>query len=141
MPILKNLQELFTRSALGGQDILTIDVVPVGSAIVPGTPLVGTALPDGTYKCLVSIGGMINKLTCLLKATIGAGTCTTSGGSVMMDGATVIVAAAGVGGMVTATRQTLTQSPINGEKVFVLTIVVAGGGGTTVFTEGEYYGN
>lgn len=141
MPIIKNIEELEARWGFGGQDIITIDVVPVGSSIAPGTPLVGTPLPDGTYKCFVSLGGMIQKLTALLKATIGAGTCTTSGGSVMLDQATVITALTGIGAMVTATRQTLVLTPITGEKLCAITIVVAGGGGTTVFTEGEYYGH
>jgi hypothetical protein len=136
-----NLQDLYLHTAAGFQDYLTIDTVPVGSAIVPGTQLKGTALPDGTYGCFVPLGGLLNKLTMLLKATIGAGSCTTSGGSVMLDKATTITALAGVGAMVTATRQTVSLAPINGEKYALLTIVVAGGGGTTVFTEAEFFGH
>jgi hypothetical protein len=136
-----NLQDLYQRTAVGAQDYLTIDTVPNGSAIIPGTRLLGTALPDGTYGCFVPLGGFLNKLTLLLKATFGAGSVTTSGGSVMLDKATTITAALGVGAMATTVRQTVTLAPINGEKNLLLTIVVAGGGGTPAFTEAEFFGH
>lgn len=136
-----NLSDLYKQTALGVQDWLTVDVVPVGSTIVAGSRLIGnTALPDGTYKCFISAGGLTTKITALLKATFGAGSVTITGGTVMMDQATVITALGGGGAMVTTVRNTVTITPVQGEQLAMIQIVVAGGA-APVFTEGEFFGN
>ena len=134
-----NINDQYKQTALGIQDYLTVDASSV-STVVVGSRLVGQLLPNGTYSCFVSLAGLQNKLTALLKATFGSGTVTTSGGSLMLDGVTVITAAGGVGGMATTVRQTVAFTAIAGEQLGVITIVVAGGAGAT-FTEGEVYGN
>lgn len=126
------------QAFLGKQEALLIASVPVGSLVAVGSALLGQALPNGTYTCMVDILGLANKLTLLLKATF-AGTCVTSGGTTMLDLATIITAFVGIGGMATTVRQTVTLTPITGERIALLTIVVAGGAAT--FTEAECYGN
>lgn len=135
-----NIEDLYRQTLLGAQDYLTVDVSSDPNSVPVGSRLVGQALPNGTYSCYVPLAGLQNNLTVLLKATFGTGTVTTSGGSVMMNGTTVITAATGVGAMATATRQTITFTPIGGEQYGILTIVVAGGAGATI-NEAEFYGN
>lgn len=134
-----NLPDQYRQTALGFQDYLTVDQSSVSSVVI-GSRLVGQLLPNGTYACIVPMMGLQNKLTALLKATFGTGTVTTSGGSLMLDGVTVITAAGGVGAMATTVRQTISMTLIAGEQYGIITIVVAGGAGAT-FTEGEAYGN
>lgn len=128
------------NALVGVQDDILIDTVPVGSAIIVGSKLVGQALPDGTYTCKIPLAGLTHKLTAVLKATFGAGSCTTSGGSTMKDGTTILTAFTGVAAMATTVRQSLSLSPPTGERFARLTIVIAGTT-TTTFSEGEYYGN
>lgn len=125
---------------VGVQDDILIDTVPAGSTVVVGSKLVGQALPDGTYTCKIPLAGLTRKLTALLKATFAAGSCTTSGGSTMKDGVTVLTAFTGVAAMATTVRQTLSLTSPTGERFARLTIVLAGTT-TTTFSEGEYYGN
>lgn len=128
------------QALLGVHDYLTFNSVPAGSGIGVGSRITGVALPNGVYTCSISLAGLTAKLAILLKAAFGAGSVTTSGGTTMLDGSTVITNFTGVAAMATTVRQTLNLGSMNGERFALLTITVAGGG-NPVFSEGEYYGN
>jgi hypothetical protein len=129
------------QAFLGVQEYLSVDSLPAASTGLVGSNFFGyTAAPDGTYICFIDLSGLANKLTILLRATFGVGSVTTSGGSVQMDETTIITAFSGIGAMTSTVVQTITLTPITGERYAKLTIVVAGGASPTI-TLAECYGN
>jgi hypothetical protein len=137
----RNLADIESQSFLGMQEELVWDTVPVTAAqSLIGQLVRGSVLTvNGVYTCKVDIGGM-TAIEAHLTATLAAATSTTSGGTTYNDEVTIKQAFAGVGAMVSATRQTITIAAVKGER-FALIIVTIAAAGTATFTQGEINGS
>lgn len=137
----RNLSDVEYQSIIGLQRELVWDSVPAAAAqSLVGQLVRGSVLAvAGTYTCKVDVGGLAALEAHLTATLTGTATSTTSGGTTYNDEATIKQAFAGVGAMVSGTRQTITIAAAKGERFAIITITIATAGSAT-FTQGEING-
>lgn len=120
------------RAQLGIHDWLRITAVPAGAKMADGTTMIGRRLIDagalpvaGNYECEFRVDGL-QKLDVRLKATFGAGSSTTTGGSEYADRVNFVQNWTGIGAMTTGVEQALTIAALKGEKYAKVVFAIVG---------------
>lgn len=136
----RNNSDIEFQSLAGMQEELVWATVPAtADQTLIGKNVKGSTLVvNGVYTCIADIGGVAS-VEAHLTATLTGATSTTSGGTTFNDETTIKQAFAGVGAMVSATRQTITIAATKGERFVIITITIASAG-SAAFTQGEING-
>lgn len=140
MPIpLRSIQAAEMQSFLGLQDELVFKTVPVGAEALLGKLVKGSNITvAGTYTCEMRVDGL-SAIEVHLTATLTASTVTSSVFTTYNDGVTAKQNFAGVGALVSVTRQSSTLAANKGEKLVVVSLLV-GAAPNITFTQAEING-
>lgn len=126
------------RAQIGVQESLVFFSTPSGSQLTGTRVIDGGPLAAGTYTCKFRVDGL-SRVDVFLKATLGTGTVTVTGGTTYDDGSTVRRSFSNLGTLTDDTLRWFFIKALAGEKFCLLTLVVTGTD-QVEFSQAEYSG-